>query len=457
MNRNAGTPEDFMTRLCHAVLKPDLLVEDATRRLIGRAIADTVAVAAAGFLEPAARNALAAYEGQGAVTWSGEQCESLEAAVLINGTASHALDFDDVYVESMTHISTVLLPTVLRDGRDDPETVLTAFAAGLVAARAVARRVGRGHYNLGWHGTGTIGALASAAAAGRLEGLDADQMSNAFALAASMSGGLQANFSTQAKPAHAGFAAVAGTRAARLAKAGMTGSRAVFETRGYPDLYGAGDGDIDPPDEAFEARPDQISVKLFPCCYATHRLIGLALDARAALGDKLLDPTLRFEFSVPAGSIAILRFDKPDNGLEARFSKTYPAAVALLRGTPTLPDFYDAALHEPDIVAMMQRISVQEDQAQPSQGDIEFGQACLAITRADAAVSQFTRAALPGSPIDPPSPQALRDKIGGCLTVFESWTGQRLPILSRMSGLATEAWIPASYISSDEKSYGVKS
>src|SRR5690606_35719513 len=158
-------------------------------------------------------------------------------------------------------------PAIVREGSDDPDVVLEAFAAGMIAARAIAARVGRGHYSRGWHGTGTIGAFGAAAAVGRLENLTADQMANAFGLAASMSAGLQANFSTQAKPAHAGFAAVAGTRAARLAKAGVTASHAVFDQKGYPDLYGAGDGTAEPGPEAFEMRPDKIAVKLYPCCF----------------------------------------------------------------------------------------------------------------------------------------------------------------------------------------------
>ncbi len=448
----------FLTQLCQAVLDPAIASDGETRRLIARAIADTLAVAAAGFPEDATRNTLKAYAGNGPSAWSGEACESLEAAILVNGVAAHALDFDDVYIESMAHISTVLLPTVLRDGNDDPETVIAAFAAGLVAARAVARRVGRGHYNKGWHGTGTIGAFAAAAAAGRLEGLDQEQMANAFALAASMSGGLQSNFSTQAKPAHAGFAAVAGTRAARLAKAGMTGSREIFGPRGYPALYGVGDGEEAPGADAFALRPDLISLKLYPCCYATHRLVGLGLDARAALGGAVADPALRYRLSVPAGSVDILKYDRPGNGLQAKFSRTYPVAVAMLSGTPTLADFADDAVTRPETVALIERIEVVEDQSQPSGGDIEYGSAELLVTDPSGKEQRFSRSAIPGSPNDPPSPAALQDKIAGCLAIFEDWAGAPFPALAHVSGLGLEPWLPgeAARPHKNTKQYGVK-
>jgi len=435
---------DFMTQLCGAVLDPALASEPETRRLIARSIADTLAVAAAGFPEEATCNTLRAYGGNGPRAWSGEACESLEAAILVNGVAAHALDFDDVYIESMAHISTVLLPAVLRDETTDPDRIIAAFAAGLVAARAVARKVGRGHYNRGWHGTGTIGAFAAAAAAGRLEELDEDQMANAFALAASLSGGLQVNFSTQAKPAHAGFAAVAGARAARLAKAGMTGSRAVFGPRGYPALYGVGDGEEAPDADAFALRPDLISLKLYPCCYASHRLIGLTLDARASLGPQVLDPGVRFRFSVPAGSVDILTYDRPENGLQAKFSRTYPVAVGLLKGTPTLGDFTDGAVHRPEVVRLIDRIEVTEDQAQPSGGDIEFGSAELRVALPSGETVRFTRSAIPGSPDDPPSPASLQAKIAGCLAVYEEWSGKSFPALEHVARLGLEDWFDGS-------------
>lgn len=448
---------DFLDKLCHAVLRPDILSSVHQRRLIARAMADTIAVAAAGFPEAVTRNVLAAYSGSAARAWSGETCESVEAAILVNGVASHALDFDDVYLESMAHISTVLLPAVFHSGDDDPEAVLQSFAAGLVAAKAVARRVGAGHYHKGWHGTGTIGTFAAAAACGRLAGLDQEQMANAFALAASMSGGLQSNFSTQAKPAHAGFAAAAGFRAARLAKAGVTGSRTVFSGKGYPFLYGAGDGEEDPSADAFELRPDMISVKLFPCCYASHRLIGIALDARAQLGEAVAGAENRYRLSVPAGSIALLRHNRPRNGMQAKFSATYPVAVALLRGTPTLADFHDEAVGDPDVAAVMDRLEVTEDAAQPSGGDIEYGEVRLTVDNGNGEPAVFVRTALPGSPIDPPAPDALREKLAGCLDIYEAWSGKAFPALDHTGGLGVEDWLPAigRHFPETEQTHGV--
>jgi 2-methylcitrate dehydratase PrpD len=433
---------EFLERLCNAVLKPEIVTTAQQRRLIARAVSDTMAVAAAGFPEAVTRNVLAAYGGDGPRAWSGERCESVEAAILVNGVASHALDFDDVYLESMAHISTVLLPAVLRHGDDDPDEVIAAFAAGLVAAKAVARRVGPGHYHKGFHGTGTIGTFAAAAACGRLARLEPSEMANAFAIAASLSSGIQANFSTQTKPAHAGFAATAGFRAVRLAKEGVTGSRTIFSERGYPDLYGVNDGEAEPKDDAFELRPDLISVKLFPCCYASHRLVGIALDARAELGNEALRPDARYRLTVPEASISLLRHDRPRDGMQAKFSATYTFAVAMLKGTPTLADFLDEAVGTAAVSDIIDRLEIVEDATQPSGGDIEFGQVSLEIQPSSGASQNFVRAILPGSPLDPPEPEALREKLASCLDIYERWSGQPFPLLAQTPGLGAEVWLP---------------
>ncbi len=425
----------FIDRLCDAVLH-SREIDAASRALICRAVADTLAVAAAGFLEPVTRNALSAYPGSGATTWSGEPCESGEAAVMINAIAAHALDFDDVFLESTTHPSTVILPAVLSLAVDaEPDEIVAAFAAGLIAARAVAIRVGQGHYHRGWHGTATIGAFAAAAAAGRLRQLDERQLRSTFGLAGSLSAGLRINFGSQAKPCHAGFAAAAGVRAARLAAAGVDAADDVFAKGGFADLYSAGDGEAEPGDDAFALRADRLSVKLFPCCYASHRLIGAALDARRALGAVFSDPGIEVRLSVPAGSVEVLRYDRPQTALEAKFSGPFTVAVALLDGVPTLQHFTDNATRREDVRSLMARIAIEEDAAQPSGGDIAAGTVTLDVDGRDGATrASFERTAIPGSPEDPPAQADLAAKLNGCLSLFAERTGRTLPIVERCLG-----------------------
>ncbi|MDP2618788.1 MAG: MmgE/PrpD family protein [Hyphomicrobiales bacterium] len=433
----------FIDELTRAVANCDG-GDGESRALIGRAIADTLAAAAAGFPEPVTRMALAAHGGGRVPTWSGETCDSAEAAVMIDAIAAHALDFDDVFLESAAHASAVILPVVLRlDGGHDPDDIVAAFGAGLIAARAVARRVGLGHYHKGWHGTGTIGAFAAAAAAGRLAGLDERRMRAAFALVASMSGGLKINFGTEAKPCQAGFAAAAGHRAARLAAAGIEGASDVFGPGGYAELYGAGDGKADLDESDFAPRPDRLSVKLYPCCYAAHRLIGVALSARDALGPVLADPDTAVRVTVPAASLEALRYDRPATGLQAKFSGPYALATALMKGPPTLANFADEVVAEGDLAAAMDRIEIVEDPSQPSGGDIEAGAVILDVFDSSGRLcGGFARRHIPGSPDDPPSRQALAAKIDGCLAVFARAYGGPPPAVKRAGAIPqARAWL----------------
>ncbi len=418
----------FIERLCEAVAQTNGGAADS-RRLIGRALIDTVTVAAAGFGEPVSRAALSAYKGVGSVTWSGEQVESREAAIMLNGIAAHALDFDDVYLDSSTHPSAVIVPAILHmDDEHDPDEVISAVGAGLIAARAVAARLGREHYARGWHGTGTIGAFAAAAAAARLARLDPAQIRAALGLAAAMSGGLQINFSTMAKPAHAGFSASAGVRAARLAAAGVSAAQDVFGPGGYADLYGDADA-TSPADSAFDLRPDQVAVKLYPCCFAANRLVGVALDAYKALGGVFSDPAVRMRLSAPSGSLRVLRFDRPVNGMQAKFSGPYTMAAALLDGSMTMAHFQDEQIGRADIRDAMDRLTIEEDTAQLSDGDIEFGSVRLEVHRGESCLGVFSRSDIPGAPGDPVTTDQLRFKAAGCLGVFKSMFDSDLPIL----------------------------
>jgi len=433
----------FLDRLVDAVLY--CRVEDGeTRRLATRAIADTIGVAAPGFFEPVTRNVVSAYAGSAATAWSGEDCESLEAAVLINAVAAHALDFDDVYLESLAHASAVVVPAIASEPPNarDPDDVIAAFCSGLIAGHAVGRRLGQGHYNKGWHGTGTVGAFAAAAAVGRLLNITPDQMKAAFALCASMSGGLRINFGTQAKPVHAGFAAVAGWRAVRLARAGVSGAPDVFARNGYFDLYRGADGVEMPADDAFVAHPDRVSVKLYPCCYAAHRLIGVALDARARLGAGFAHgDELRLTATVPAGSIEVLKYDRPTTALEAKFSGPFNMAVAMLDGVPTLQSYSLANLKRGDILSVMNRLTIVEDAAEPSGGNIEFGEVVLKVSGSGGSEHRVERSAIPGSPADPPAREALRQKLRACLKDFEHQARKPFPAIDHLVRLGADGWI----------------
>ena len=131
--------------------------------------------------------------------------------------ACHILDFDDLHMETTTHISTVCVPVALAGGGD-----ARAYLAGAGVMARLGLRLGWKHYTLGWHATTTTGAIAAAATSAYTRGFDAEQMAQAMALAVPAAGGVQRSFGTDAKSLQVGFAAEAGVRAATLVEAGAT-------------------------------------------------------------------------------------------------------------------------------------------------------------------------------------------------------------------------------------------
>ena len=156
-------------------------------------------------------------------------------AALVNGAMAHALDYDDITQITKTHPTAVLLPAALAVAEEVEATghdMLLGYMTGFEVACAVGESLSEAYYDdLGWHPTGPLGALGSAAAASKIMALEPEQAAMAISLAASQASGLRQNFGTMTKPFHAGDAARAGVAAARLVAQGFTASHDALEGR----------------------------------------------------------------------------------------------------------------------------------------------------------------------------------------------------------------------------------
>ena len=205
---------------------------------------DTVACMLAGADDAAPRAAHAgvARWGAGGATVAGSP-HRLAApwAALVNGTAAHALDYDDILEISNAHVSAVLVPALLALGQErgaDGAACADAFIVGVEVMARLGEAVNMTHYFKGWHTTSTLGPPAAAAACARLLGLDAARTTAALSLATSLASGAKRQFGTMAKPLHAGLAAKNGIVAAALAEAGVTAAEDAYEgARGFVDLF----------------------------------------------------------------------------------------------------------------------------------------------------------------------------------------------------------------------------
>jgi 2-methylcitrate dehydratase PrpD len=164
------------------------------------------------------------------------------SAALVNGAAGHALDYDDVNMAMPGHPSVAILPGLLALAelrRSSGREVITAFVAGYETACRIGMALSPGHYNLGFHSTGTIGSFGAAAACARLLGRDADATAIALGIAGTQAAGLKSQFGTMCKPFHAGKAAQNGLLAARLAARGFTSRDDIIEcVQGFAPAHG---------------------------------------------------------------------------------------------------------------------------------------------------------------------------------------------------------------------------
>jgi 2-methylcitrate dehydratase PrpD len=288
-------------------------------------------------------------------------------AAWANGALGHCLDFDDATIElpAAIHTTVTILPPALSvgealevGGRD----LLTAFVLGTEVACKIDRAM-KGSGEKGFHGTGTFGTIGATIAAGRLLKLNVEEMECALGIAASMAGGLVANFGTMTKPLHAGQAARNGVVAASLAKKGFTASKDILEKdRGYGQIFAR---DLDESylkeslGKPWEILEPGIHIKLYPACVVIHGAIHATLKLAEKKG---VDPQhvdtveVRTNFD-PRG----LFFSRPRTVMEGRFSPEFCVAIALLEGKATLDEFTYAKVMDNRVQQMIEKIRVVAD------------------------------------------------------------------------------------------------
>ncbi len=343
---------------------------------VAAAFADTIGVMLAGVDEPAPQLLRKMLNPSGSesmlVTDSG-RASAMDAA-WINGTAAHALDYDDV-AQQGGHASAVLVPAILAEGEalgSSGSDMARAYVVGYEVFSEVASRDADQHHNKGWHPTGIFGAIGAAAACASLRRLNAEQTAMAIALGASQSSGVMSNFGTMTKPFHAGRAAHAGVASARLAALGFTASLDALEhAPGFLHAVSP-NGRVDAErilrlkKEWALVERNRLAVKKYPMCYCAHRALDGALDLKAA---KKIDASqvAGVKVSISPRNAIILRNHAPVTGLEAKFSMEFAMASTLSVGRAGLNELQDGFVQRQDIQELMQRVKIEEDPRENSE------------------------------------------------------------------------------------------
>jgi 2-methylcitrate dehydratase PrpD len=405
---------------------------------------DTIATMIAGSRDAAPlllRQALSPPPGEATLCFTGDSASAPEAA-WINGTAAHALDYDDVAVRG--HPSTVLVPAIIAEGEAlgaSGGDMITAYVAGYEIWAELARRDPGHHHAKGWHPTGIFGAIAAAAACARLRRLDGGQTAMALALAASQSAGLMANFGTMTKPFHAGRAANAGLMSARLAAVGFTASPDALEhPQGFLSAVSP-EGRCDRDSPAALGQPwhiveNRLSIKKYPACYALHRSLDGMLDLLAKR-PLVPDEIARITASISKTRAMILRNHRPQTGLEGKFSMEFAMAAAVLARRASLAEFTDRFVQRADVQSLMRKVAIEtnENYDPEMSGASLFDQVRVHLVDGETLATEQVRRARGAAEL-PLSEAELFDKFRSCLDAG----GARIPperLFSRLRNLET--------------------
>jgi len=327
---------------------------------------DWYGVTLAGWNEPLSRilREEAAESGgnpQATLVGSGEKV-AVHQAALINGAASHALDFDDVQMTMSGHPTVPVLPAVLALAEQigaSGEDVVAAFVAGFEVECRVGALVMPGHYSTGFHATGTLGAFGSAAACAHLLRLSDEQWLHALGIAAAQAAGLKAMFGTMCKPLHAGKAAANGLLAAKLASRGFTSNTASLEAA---QGFAATQTTTPNAGRALAGLGAEYAIrgvlfKYHAACYGTHETIEAVLRLRRRHGFTSSD-IRGIALAVPAGNLAMCNIQEPTTALEGKFSLRFTAALAVAGDDTSEQAFTDEAVRTPALVSLRDRVSV---------------------------------------------------------------------------------------------------
>ncbi|WP_300044433.1 MmgE/PrpD family protein [Ramlibacter sp.] len=387
---------------------------------------DTLGVTLAGSREDAPRLAARGLDlvgGPALVLGSAQRVGPLDAA-LINGTAAHALDFDDCNNTLGGHPSVPVLPALMaladeRDAQGQAPTsgrdFLLAYIVGFEVETKIGLAVNFHHYQKGWHPTSTLGTFGAAAACARLMGLDSERTAVALALAASFASGIKANFGTMTKPLHVGHCARNGLFAARLAQQGFTANAAsVFEhEQGFLDVFnGPGTYDTARALDAWAAPLDivrpGIAIKQYPCCGSTHPAIDCLL---ALVREHHYNPAqvARVQAWVHPRRLKHTNRPQPKSALDAKFSLQYVLARGLVDGCVSLEHFEGQAYEDPRVQALMPRVEVAGYGEDQFPADNHFG-GIARVTLADGTVHEARVHQPLGRTSDHPLPQDLLEE-----------------------------------------------
>lgn len=285
-------------------------------------------------------------------------------AALINGSASHTAEVDDIFKEAIYHPGAPTISAALAVAQQEGASgleLIKAVIVGYEVSTRIGKVLGRTHYKF-WHNTGTVGTFGAAAAAAYLLKLDTQRFTHALCTAATFAAGLQQAFKmdSMSKPLHSGRAAEAGVAAADMARQGVTGSLDVFE-----GAYGLGVAMSNSPewqpvmdDLGRQFNITAMTFKNHACCGHTFAPIDGALVIQQR--DQIAwQDIARIVVETYSPALAVAGNPAPRTPAEARFSIPFVVSTALRYGSVRLAAFAPERLQDSDLQALMGMVELK--------------------------------------------------------------------------------------------------
>ena len=367
---------------------------------------------------------------------------SVSNAALINGTAGHAFELDDIHRGAILHPNSLCPPVVLGlaewRGKRTGADALTAIAAGYEIGTRIGRAATQALFFRGFHPQGTTGVFAAAAAAARTIELDANGTLHALGIAGSQAAGLMAaQAGAMVKRMNAGRAAQSGVYGALLAERGFTGITDVLEAP-YGGVLSSMSGDPDPArltdglGEAWEIR----AVGFKP--HASVTSIHAALDGLRDLmqaNNIVAGDIATLEAGVSPMTYTHCAWPYQAQGITAaQMNLFYGLAVMALDGAAFVDQYREERLKDPAILAVIDRITAHVDPEIDALGAEHRHMVRLRLTHRDGRVFTCEERTRRGSPEKPLTAEEVRDK-------FRALTRERIPTSDTESIIRTVAML----------------
>jgi len=350
-------------------------------------------------------------------------------AALINGTAGHAMDWDDSQLSIspdriyglLTHPTipplTAALAIAEETGAVTGKTFLTAFLAGFEVECKIAEAINPDHYKKGFHTSGTVGSFGASMAAAKLLGLTEIQIRQALGITASMASGIRTNFGTMTKPLHVGRAAGNGVTAAMLAKDGFEADpQALDGPWGFFSVFGRGfdlekiAGCIGKPHTIVDPG---VSIKPYPCGILTHP----SMDAMLSIvTENNIRPDDIREVILYAGSNILnpIRYTTAHNELEAKFCLPFLLAAVAISRKAGVHEFTDEFVNAPQTQALMKRIRTAFDPEIETKGWDKIRSRVEVILNSGRKIIKEADERYRGGPENPMTDEELQSKFTDC-------------------------------------------